>query len=109
MAKERKEWEAKLRKLQVDKMVLEYKINGLEKMSEQRKRITWLRMRTKIVEFARTISDHMNLEKKLQEYNRTIEQRRKDLDMITTEVPATGDHSRISKIFNFLWRNTFLS
>ncbi|KAF3426516.1 hypothetical protein E2986_02686 [Frieseomelitta varia] len=86
LAKERKEWEAKLRKLQVDKMVLEYKINGLEKMSEQRKRITWLRMRTKIVEFARTISDHMNLEKKLQEYNRTIEQRRKELDMITTEL-----------------------
>ncbi|KAK1124805.1 hypothetical protein K0M31_006165 [Melipona bicolor] len=86
LAKERKEWEAKLRKLQVDKMVLECKINGLEKMSEQRKRITWLRMRTKIVEFARAISDHMNLEKKLQEYNRTIEERRKELDMITTEL-----------------------
>ncbi|KAK9300593.1 hypothetical protein QLX08_006748 [Tetragonisca angustula] len=86
LAKERKEWEAKLRKLQVDKMVLEYKINGLEKMSEQRKRITWLRMRTKIVEFARAISDHMSLEKKLQEYSRTIEQRRKELDMITTEL-----------------------
>ncbi|CAD1475694.1 unnamed protein product, partial [Heterotrigona itama] len=86
LAKERKQWEVKLRKLRVDKMVLEYKINELEKMSEQRRRITWLRMRTKIVELARAISDHKNLEKKLQEYNRTIEDRRKELDMITTEL-----------------------
>ena len=90
-------------------MVLEYKINELEKMSRERKRITWLRTRTKIVELARVILDHVSLEKKLQEYNRTVEERRKKLDMITTEVSPTDYHSRISKIFNFLWRNAFLS
>lgn len=82
----REENKVKLEKLRVGKMVVEYKINEFEKILKQRERITWLRMRAKIVELARAILDHMGLDKEWKDLNRSIEAREKELNTIKTEV-----------------------
>nr|XP_033189924.1 uncharacterized protein LOC117156735 isoform X2 [Bombus vancouverensis nearcticus] len=86
LAKVRKENKVKLEKLRVDKMVMQYKINEFEKILKQRERITWLRMRAKIVELARAILDHMGLDKEWEDLNRSIEAREKELNTIKTEL-----------------------
>lgn len=98
----RKENKAKLEKLRIDKMVVEYKINELEKILKQRERITWLRMRAKIVELARAILDHMGLDKEWEDLNRSIEAREKELNTIKTEVFFTTfyEFSRFSIFFS---------
>lgn len=103
----RKENKVKLEKLRIDKMVVEYKINEFEKILKQRERITWLRMRAKIVELARAILDHMGLDKEWEDLNRSIEAREKELNTIKAEV-FFHNFLRIFEILNFLFIARFL-
>lgn len=76
----------KLEKVRVDRMMLEYKVNEMERIARQQEWITWLRMRGKIVQLAREISNYMKQEEKLKGLNRTITDRKGELDVVETEV-----------------------
>ncbi|XP_076634169.1 uncharacterized protein LOC143348149 [Colletes latitarsis] len=86
LAKVRMEEKVKLEKLSVQKMVVEYKINEIKKMSSQRDRITWLRMRGKIVELSSTIVNYRQLEQQLTDLDKCIGDRKEDLNTINNEI-----------------------
>lgn len=89
-----------MEKLQIDQMVLEYKVNEFEKILKQKQRIAWLRMRAKIIILARAISNYTRLVETLKDLDRNVDKRKKELNTIETEV-SRHDFSYILKIFNF--------
>ncbi|XP_017760958.1 PREDICTED: golgin subfamily A member 6-like protein 22 [Eufriesea mexicana] len=86
LARDRKEAKIKLEKIRVDEMILEYKVNDMERISRQQEWITWLRMRAKIIELARAILNYMKQEEKLKDLNRNIEDRKQELNVVETEL-----------------------
>lgn len=86
MAKDRREAKIKMEKLQIDQMVLEYKVNEFEKILKQKQRIAWLRMRAKIIVLARAISNYTRLVETLKDLDRNVDKRKEELNTIETEV-----------------------
>lgn len=89
-----------MEKLQIEQMVLEYKISELEKILKQKQRIAWLRMRAKIIVLARAISNYTRLAETLKDLDRNIDKRKEELNTIETEV-SHDDFSHISQDFQF--------
>lgn len=102
LAKDRREAKIKMEKVQIDQMVLEYKVKEFEKILKQKQRIAWLRMRAKIVLLARAVLNYIKLVETLKDLDRNIEKRKEELNTIETEV-SRHDFSHILKIFNFPW------
>lgn len=102
LAKDRREAKIKMEKVQIDQMVLEYKVKEFEKILKQKQRIAWLRMRAKIVLLARAVLNYIKLVETLKDLDRNIEKRKEELNKIETEV-SRHDFSHILKIFNFPW------
>lgn len=102
LAKDRREAKIKMEKVQIDQMVLEYKVKEFEKILKQKQRIAWLRMRAKIVLLARAVLNYTKLVETLKDLDRNIEKRKEELNTIETEV-SRHDFSHILKIFNFPW------
>lgn len=86
MAKDRREAKIKMEKLQIDQMVLQYKVNEFEKILKQKQRIAWLRMRAKIIVLARAISNYTRLVETLKDLDRNVDKRKEELNTIETEV-----------------------
>lgn len=75
-----------MEKLQIDQMVLQYKVNEFEKILKQKQRIAWLRMRAKIIVLARAISNYTRLVETLKDLDRNVDKRKEELNTIETEV-----------------------
>lgn len=75
-----------MEKLQIDRMVLQYKVNEFEKILKQKQRIAWLRMRAKIIVLARAISNYTRLVETLKDLDRNVDKRKEELNTIETEV-----------------------
>ncbi|XP_076168030.1 uncharacterized protein LOC143147054 isoform X2 [Ptiloglossa arizonensis] len=88
LANTRKEAKMKLEKLRVEEMVIQYKINEIKKASRQRERITWLRLRERIVEFARDILNNRALDQKLINLNKGIVDLKEQLTAMDNERAA---------------------
>ncbi|XP_061938226.1 uncharacterized protein LOC107995825 isoform X1 [Apis cerana] len=86
LAKDRREAKIKMEKLQIEQMVLEYKVSELEKILKQKQRIAWLRMRAKIIVLARAISNYTRLAETLKDLDRNIDKRKEELNTIETEL-----------------------
>lgn len=67
-------------------MVLEFKIAECHKILKLNRQITWLRMRGKIIDLARAISNMTMLQEKLKNVNDSIENSTEELRAIETEV-----------------------
>ncbi|XP_043670175.1 uncharacterized protein LOC122630112 isoform X2 [Vespula pensylvanica] len=65
LAKKRKETEIDLKKVCIEKMVLEFKLNELEKKFERKREIDEIRTRLKIIELAKAMVCNEKLERKL--------------------------------------------
>ncbi|XP_035718367.1 uncharacterized protein PFB0145c-like isoform X2 [Vespa mandarinia] len=65
LAKKRKERETELKKVCIEKMVLEFKFNELKIKCEQKKKIDEIRTRLKIIELAKAMVNNEKLERKL--------------------------------------------
>nr|XP_050851766.1 uncharacterized protein LOC127064577 isoform X1 [Vespula vulgaris]XP_050851768.1 uncharacterized protein LOC127064577 isoform X1 [Vespula vulgaris]XP_050851769.1 uncharacterized protein LOC127064577 isoform X1 [Vespula vulgaris]XP_050851770.1 uncharacterized protein LOC127064577 isoform X1 [Vespula vulgaris] len=65
LAKKRKETEIDLKKVSIEKMVLEFKLNELEKKFERKREIDEIRTRLKIIELAKAMVCNEKLERKL--------------------------------------------
>lgn len=96
-----------MEKLQIEQMVLEYKVKELEKILKQKQRIAWLRMRAKIIVLARAISNYTRLAETLKDLDRNIDKRKEELNTIETEV-SHDDFSHISQDFQFSLLYTLL-
>ncbi|XP_076243337.1 LOW QUALITY PROTEIN: uncharacterized protein LOC143184765 [Calliopsis andreniformis] len=86
LAKVRQEARIKLERLLVDGMVVAHKIEELEKILKQSDHVTWLRLREKIVELARAVSNNAQLRQTLQDLNKTIAHRKEELNAIDKEL-----------------------
>ncbi|XP_076375074.1 uncharacterized protein LOC117229800 isoform X2 [Megalopta genalis] len=86
LAKARKIAEMKLKKLEVEQMVVEYKIEELERLSRQKDEIAWQRLRGKIVDFASDMLNDAALDRKRQELIRSIEDREKEVKAAEEEM-----------------------
>ncbi|KAL2729829.1 spindle pole body component 110-like isoform X1 [Vespula maculifrons] len=65
LAKKRKETEIDLKKVSIEKMVLEFKLNELEKKFERKREIDEIRTRLKIIELAKAMVCNEKLERRL--------------------------------------------
>ncbi|XP_076648065.1 uncharacterized protein LOC143356346 [Halictus rubicundus] len=86
LAKARREAQMRLKKIQVEKMMVDYKIKELKKISRHKEKIAWLRLRGRIVEFARDMLNNVALDRKLMELNKTIKDRRDELKAVDEEI-----------------------
>nr|XP_031849842.1 uncharacterized protein LOC116434968 [Nomia melanderi] len=94
LAKVRKTARMELRKLEVERAVIDQKIIELRKMSRQKQQIGWMRLRGKLVELARTVLENMALDRRLEELLENIKCRTQELNAIEEEV---------SEIFSFFF------
>lgn len=62
LAKARKAAKVNLAKVQIEEMALEYKNAEMIKMIKQREHIDWIRIRSKIAEFAQVMVERKKLE-----------------------------------------------
>ncbi|XP_076393344.1 uncharacterized protein LOC143265401 [Megachile rotundata] len=86
LAKKRKEAKIRSEKLRIDKMVIEYKLNELEKTRKLNQQVKWLRMRVKIVEFARAVSNGSKLEESLRNSYKSIRDCKEELIVVNAEL-----------------------
>ncbi|XP_015178426.1 PREDICTED: uncharacterized protein LOC107067425 isoform X2 [Polistes dominula] len=73
LAKKRNEAEVHLKKITIEKMILEFKIKDLERKIEMEKRIDEIRMRFKIIEFVKAMKNNEKLERRLVELKNKID------------------------------------
>ncbi|KZC14510.1 hypothetical protein WN55_06971 [Dufourea novaeangliae] len=129
LAKARTEAKVKLQKIRIEAMVVEYKIDRLKKISRQQEHIAWLILRGKIVEFSRAMLHNMALDKNLTDLNKTIDDRKEELNSIDKELsirlkmqeeekrvrelkmlempPPSVNHSRMRSIYLDAWKRNY--
>ncbi|KAL2712622.1 spindle pole body component 110-like isoform X1 [Vespula squamosa] len=73
LAKKRKETEIDLKKVCIEKMVLEFKLDELEKKFERKRKIDEIRTRLKIIELAKAMVQKEKLERKLVDLRNEID------------------------------------
>ncbi|KAK2587828.1 hypothetical protein KPH14_003928 [Odynerus spinipes] len=73
LAKKRREAEVNVKKACIEKMLLEFKIKEMEKKIQQKKSIDCIRMRLKIIEFARVVGINEKSEKGLTDVKAEID------------------------------------
>ncbi|CAK9828549.1 hypothetical protein ANTRET_LOCUS6058 [Anthophora retusa] len=88
LAKERMEAKVQLKKVQVERMVVEYKINKFKKIKRQQEQITWLKMRAQIVELARAYSKSTKLDLQLNALNEEVRNGQGELNRLKLELAA---------------------
>ncbi|XP_046822504.1 spindle pole body component 110-like [Vespa crabro] len=79
LAKKRKERETELKKVCIEKMVLEFKLNELKIKCEQKKKIDEIRTRLKIIELAKAMVNNEKLERKLVDLRNEIDHCKRQL------------------------------
>ncbi|XP_047350206.1 BICD family-like cargo adapter 1 isoform X2 [Vespa velutina] len=79
LAKKRKEREIELKKVSIEKMVLEFKLNELKMKCEQKKKIDEIRTRLKIIELAKAMVNNEKLEGKLVDLRNEIDHCKRQL------------------------------
>ncbi|XP_011705091.1 PREDICTED: CAP-Gly domain-containing linker protein 1-like [Wasmannia auropunctata] len=85
-AKARNEAKIKLEKVKIEYMVTSYKKTEIIKIIKQRRRINWIRMRCKIVDFATVMSERLKLEEKLSNLKVNVKYHRRELQSIESEL-----------------------
>lgn len=98
MAKRRREARIKLQKLRIEEMLLEQRICEFEKISRQRGVVGWLRLRGKIVEFCRAVSNSRKLDLTLEDLLECVARRREELSSVDREVAAVFPTGLLLKI-----------
>ncbi|XP_011630198.1 CAP-Gly domain-containing linker protein 1-like [Pogonomyrmex barbatus] len=88
LAKVRKEAQIKLQKLKVEYMIVAYKKKETLTIIKQRREISWICTRNKIIEFATVMLEHMKLQKELANVNEDLNYHRKELQSIEKELQA---------------------
>lgn len=86
LAKTRKAAKIKLEELQIAHMVMTYKKTEMVTIIGQKRRIDWIRMRCKIIEFARVMVQRLKLEEKLTRLKVNVDYHRRQLWSIEMEV-----------------------
>ncbi|KOC62229.1 hypothetical protein WH47_03987 [Habropoda laboriosa] len=86
LAKERMEAKIKLKKIQVEKMAVEFKINEFKKIKKQQDQITWFKMRAQIVEFARAYSNSSKLDQQLNDLKEDVQNSQEELNRVKSQV-----------------------
>lgn len=100
LAKKRKEAEIDSKKVRIEKMVLEFKLDELEKKFERRRRIDEIRTRLKIIELAKAMIQNEKLERKLVELRNEIDRCKGQLHSRESEVfGRTKRYQTIRRLF----------
>lgn len=86
LAKSKNAAKIHLEKLQITYMIMTYKKEEMMTIIKQRRCIDWIRLRSKIIEFASVMVEHLKMEQKLTELKTNVEYRRKELRSIEMEV-----------------------
>ncbi|XP_032683564.1 uncharacterized protein LOC116849958 [Odontomachus brunneus] len=86
LAKARKAAKIKLRKLQIAHMVMTYEKTEIVTIIRQKRRIDWIRMRCKIIEFGRVAVQRLKLEEKLTRLKVNVDYHRRELRSIEIEM-----------------------
>lgn len=86
MAKARRAAEINLEKLKIEHRITSYKKAEIITIIKQRRRIDWIRMRCKIIEFVTVMLERMKFEEKLTKLKGNVKNKKKDLQSIEAEV-----------------------
>ncbi|XP_072752557.1 uncharacterized protein [Anoplolepis gracilipes] len=86
LAKTRNAVKINLQKLQIEYMVMEYKKAELAKIIKQREHIDWIRMRSKIIEFATVMVEQSKVEKHLMKLKENVRNCEKELQSTEMEL-----------------------
>lgn len=91
LAKGRNAAKIKLGKLQIELMVVTYKRDEATTIIRQQRRVSWIRTRCKIIEFAGIMAERLKLEEKLTELKANVNYYRRELRSIEMEVSELFD------------------
>ncbi|XP_039307871.1 uncharacterized protein LOC105201658 isoform X2 [Solenopsis invicta] len=86
LAKARRAAEINLEKLKIEHRITSYKKAEIITIIKQRRRIDWIRMRCKIIEFVTVMLERMKFEEKLTKLKGNVKNKKKDLQSIEAEL-----------------------